>query len=68
MKTELTFLRYVFYRIDIPHPVRAGCHAIPAANAAVRVNMDDTILPLIGSDDRADCRTDGAFTIVAEER
>jgi hypothetical protein len=53
--------------VDVSHSVGAGCHAIPAADTTMGIDVDNAICPLDTCVDRANRDTNGIFTVVADD-
>jgi hypothetical protein len=66
VNTKITLLDHSSNGVRISYIIGTGCPTIIAADTTVRVDHDNSILPLIGSLDWTDRIADGAFTMVAQ--
>ena len=55
----------IFSIVEIPGIIRTGDHTVSAANTSVMIDDNDTILPFIGSLDRAGLDTGRVVTVIA---
>jgi hypothetical protein len=63
----VTFFRDFSSWIDISDSIRAGCHAVSAADAPVRIDVDNPIRAFDAGIDGTDCHTDWFFAVIAED-
>jgi hypothetical protein len=68
MMTPVTLLRYFFPRIDISYSIGAGGHAVPAADAPVRIDVNDSVRTLDASIDWTDGNTDWLGAVITDYR
>jgi hypothetical protein len=64
--TEIAFFNHPCDGIGIPYIIRTGSSTIVTTNTTVRIDQNNSILPLIGSLHRADGIADWAFTMITE--
>jgi len=65
MSTIVALGGRVRVRIQVQSVIRASLHASPAANAALVVKVNDSILTVKKGSDRADINTGGIRTVIA---
>lgn len=61
------FLCDFFCWIDISHSVRAGRHTVPAADAPVGIDIDDSVRAYDAGIDGTDRHADWIFAVIAED-
>ncbi|GAH42488.1 unnamed protein product [marine sediment metagenome] len=68
MMTPVTLLRDFCLGIDVSHPIRAGGHAVPAADTPVGIDVDYPVGALDASIDWTDGDTDWPGAVVTDYR
>jgi hypothetical protein len=68
MVTPVTLLRDFFSGIDVSYPIRAGGHAVAAADAPVRIDVYYPVRALDACIDRTDGDTDWFIAVIADHR